>query len=152
MSRASRVNRLLRHLSVATTPTNASLFLAQAHMDASNARTAVGEESMAVFVNKMIKDLKTAHKTREEQLSQAAQSYKDRLDRTVKRHEEMLCAYRDLRAQVEALGMDDLDLGPDEHELVLSEPALQSSQQREIVRLQTELHSLRMQLKVVSVP
>lgn len=132
----------------ATNVSYTSCFLVQAHIDSSGARTDIGEESMAAFVNKMIKDLKVAHKTREEQLSQAAQRFKDRLDSTVKRHEEMLCAYRDLRAQVEARGLDDLDLGPDEHELTLSEPALQSSQQKEIVKLQTEVHSLKMQLKV----
>ena len=39
------------------------------------------EESLAQYVNKMIKDVKSAHRNREDQLSQAAQSYKHRLER-----------------------------------------------------------------------
>ena len=97
----------------------------------------------------MLKDVKTSHRGREEQLSQAAQSYKTRLETVVRRHEELLCAYRDIRAQVEALGLNELDLGPDEHELIISDASLQSSQQKEIVRLQTELHRLRISNKQV---
>lgn len=68
---------------------------------------------------------------------------------TVKKHEELLCAYRDLRSQVEMLGRDDLDLGPDEHELIMTEAELQSSQQREIVKLQSELHNIKINNKLV---
>lgn len=67
----------------------------------------------------------------------------------VRRHEELLCAYRDLRAQVELLGRDDLDLGPDEHEMMITDAELQSAQQKEIVRLQSEIHNLRINNKRV---
>ena len=68
----------------------------------------------------------------------------------VRKHEELLCAYRDLRAQVELLGRDDLDLGPDEHEMIITDAELQSAQQKEIVRLQSELHNLKINNKRVS--
>jgi len=90
------------------------------------------------------KDMKSAHRSREDQLSQAAQGYKTRLHNVVRRHEELLCAYRDLRAQVEVIGLDDLELGPDERELQVSDADLQSSQQKEILRLQSEVHRLKM--------
>ena len=68
----------------------------------------------------------------------------------VRKHEELLCAYRDLRAQVELLGRDELDLGPDEHEMIITDAELQSAQQKEIVRLQSELHNIKINNKRVS--
>lgn len=114
----------------------------QGHIDSSTNQK--GEESLAQYVNKMMKDMKSAHRSREGQLSQAAQGYKTRLHNVVRRHEELLCAYRDLRAQVEVIGLDDLELGPDERELQVSDADLQSSQQKEILRLQSEVHRLKM--------
>lgn len=112
--------------------------------------TEKGQDNLAQYVNKMIKDVKASHRGREDQLSQAAQGYKNRLESVVRRHEELLCAYRDLRSQVEALGLSDLDLGPDERELIVSDSDLQSAQQKEILKLQAELHSLRINMKQVS--
>ena len=51
---------------------------------------------------------------------------------------------------MELLGRDDLDLGPDEHEMTITDAELQSAQQKEIVRLQSELHNLRINNKRVS--
>jgi hypothetical protein len=48
--------------------------------------------------------------------------------------------YSDLRQQVEAKGLTGVELGPDEHQLVLhSEPELKSNQQRHIEKLQKDL-------------
>ena len=52
------------------------------------------QQQMKQYMDNMLKDLKRAHKVREEQLSQAAQSFKKRMNSTVKRHEELLVAYR----------------------------------------------------------
>ncbi len=46
---------------------------------------------------------------------------------------------RMLRQQVEARGFDDLDLGPDEHHLMLTDQELLSKQQKEINRLREDL-------------
>ena len=51
---------------------------------------------------------------------------------------------------MELLGRDDLDLGPDEHEMIITDAELQSAQQKEIVRLQSELHNLKINNKRVS--
>mgnify|MGYP001792405202 FL=1 len=51
---------------------------------------------------------------------------------------------------MELLGRDDLDLGPDEHEMTITDAELQSAQQKEIVRLQSELHNLKINNKRVS--
>src|SRR6218665_67271 len=45
-------------------------------------------------VDGMLRDLKMAHKTREEQLSGAAQDFKRQLEQTLRRHEELLIAYK----------------------------------------------------------
>ena len=46
---------------------------------------------------------------------------------------------RELRQQVEDKGFDDLDLGPDEHQLQLADKELHSAQQKEINRLREDL-------------
>lgn len=101
---------------------------------------------MAKFINQKLKSLKSAYKDRENQLAEAAHAYKTRLESVVRRHEELLCAYRDLRSQVEGgehLADDEVDLGPEEHELVMADSDLQSSQQKEIIRLQAEIHKAK---------
>ena len=50
---------------------------------------------------------------------------------------------RDVRSQLEAME-GDMDMIPDEYDLIISDADLQSSQQKEIVRLQTEMHRLKM--------
>jgi cellobiose-specific phosphotransferase system component IIA len=50
--------------------------------------------NMKKYVDSMMQDLRKAHKVREEQLSSAAQNYKTRLDSVLRKHEELLVAYR----------------------------------------------------------
>nr|XP_032621610.1 coiled-coil domain-containing protein 78-like [Chelonoidis abingdonii] len=52
---------------------------------------------MKRFVDGMLKDIRAAHKSREEQLAGAVRSYKKRMQNLVKRHENLLIAYRDKR-------------------------------------------------------
>jgi archaellum component FlaC len=111
---------------------------------------------MTQYVEDMLNDMKRLHHTREEQLSAAANTYRQRLEQTVRRHEELLMAYRDLRQQVEARGLTDVELGPDEHNMRLhTEPELASRQQRVIERLrddltqkQAELDALKLRMRV----
>ena len=53
-----------------------------------------GEEQMRDYVAGMVSDLRKAHKVREEQLSQAAQGYRQRLKGISHTHEQLLIAYR----------------------------------------------------------
>jgi len=49
---------------------------------------------MTYYVEDMLKDLKTSHRVREEQLSTAASDYKERLEKITQQHERLLTAYR----------------------------------------------------------
>ena len=49
---------------------------------------------MTHYVEDMLDDLKRAHRVREEQLSSAANTYKQRLERVISQHEHLLVAYR----------------------------------------------------------
>jgi hypothetical protein len=49
---------------------------------------------MEQHVNQMLDDMKRAHRIREDQLSSAAVSYKQRLEQVVRQHEVLLVAYR----------------------------------------------------------
>ncbi len=53
-----------------------------------------GTSQLRKYVDEMLKDLKKAHKIREEQLSSAAHNYKQRMEGTGRRHEELLVCYR----------------------------------------------------------
>ena len=49
---------------------------------------------MTHYIEDMLDDLKRAHRVREEQLSSAANVYRQRLDSVVSQHEQLLVAYR----------------------------------------------------------
>jgi len=61
-------------------------------------RMATNERStparMTHYVEDMLDDLKRAHRVREEQLSSAANTYRQQLERVVGQHEHLLLAYR----------------------------------------------------------
>jgi len=64
----------------------------------------------------------------------------------------------DLRQQAEARGLTDVELGPNEHKLILhGEPELNSSQQRQIEKLQNaliqkqaELDALKLRVSIMN--
>ena len=56
-------------------------------------------------------------------------------------------ATRDLRQQVETRGPDDLDLGPAEDKLQMSDSDLKSAQQKEINRLRSELEEIKSEVR-----
>lgn len=49
---------------------------------------------MKRFVDNMLKDIRASYKSREEQLAGAARGYKKRMKNLVKKHENLLIAYR----------------------------------------------------------
>lgn len=97
------------------------------------------EERLRDYCDQMLKDIKRSHKEREQQLSEAAQNYRQRLQKTVHDYEELLIAYRNLRQTCEMRGFEVADLGPDEYELKLSEQEVQTSHLRELDRVRGEL-------------
>ncbi|KAK3092086.1 hypothetical protein FSP39_025060 [Pinctada imbricata] len=98
---------------------------------------------MRDYVDSMVKDITKSHKEREEQLSQAAQQYRENKRSLLHKYEELLIHYRNLRLQCEERGLDDIDMGPDETELKLSDSEINSSNLREISRLKGENNRLK---------
>ncbi|XP_062568763.1 coiled-coil domain-containing protein 78-like [Saccostrea cucullata] len=98
---------------------------------------------MRDYVENMHKDISRSHKEREEQLSLAAQQYRESKRSLLHKYEELLIHYRNLRLQCEERGLDDIDMGPDETELKLSDSEINSSNLREITRLKGEVNKLK---------
>ncbi|XP_055886474.1 coiled-coil domain-containing protein 78-like [Biomphalaria glabrata] len=107
------------------------------------------EKKMRDYVDNMLKDIRRSHREREDQLSQAAQTFKKRLQNTVHSYEQVLIAYRNLRQTCEARGFDRADLGPDEYELKLGDTEIQSSHLKELDKAKTELNRAKNELDAV---
>ncbi|XP_077981514.1 uncharacterized protein LOC144436568 isoform X2 [Glandiceps talaboti] len=103
----------------------------------------IDDPKMRKYVEDMLKDLKRSHRLREEQLSNAARAFKSQAQKVATRHEELLVAYRIMREQIDGLRISNLDMGPDEYDLRLSERELESANRREINRLKEDLVQLR---------
>lgn len=101
---------------------------------------------MREYVDNMLKDITKAHKEREEQLSMAARQYRENKKVLLHKYEELLIHYRNLRLQAEQRGIDDIDMGPDETELKLTESEIDSANLREITRLKTTNNEMRKKL------
>ncbi|ESP05627.1 hypothetical protein LOTGIDRAFT_102894 [Lottia gigantea] len=104
---------------------------------------AATEARLREYTHSMLKDIRRSHRDRENQLSQAAQNYKHRLQNILRKFEEVLIAYRNMRQLCEARGISEADMGPDEHHLNLSDADIQSAHLKEIGRLKAELSNMR---------
>ncbi|NXG29955.1 CCD78 protein, partial [Dromaius novaehollandiae] len=101
---------------------------------------------MKRFVDGMLKDIKASHKSREEQLAGAARGYKKRMRNLVKKHENLLIAYRMQREQIQCLGSSDMDSGPAEFHFSITDPELLTNTTQELNRLRQDKAKLEMQL------
>ncbi|XP_053394092.1 coiled-coil domain-containing protein 78-like isoform X2 [Mercenaria mercenaria] len=104
------------------------------------------EKKMKVYVDNMLKDITMSHKDREDQLSHAAQQYREQKRKFAHKYEELLVAYRNLRLTCEQRGIDPIDLGPDEHKLSMSDSDITTNHLKEINRLKSERDEIRDQL------
>lgn len=104
------------------------------------------DKKMKVYVDSMLKDITMSHKEREDQLSHAAQQYREQKRKFAHKYEELLVAYRNLRLTCEQRGIETVDLGPDEHKLSLTDSEVTSNHLKEINRLKSERDELRDQL------
>lgn len=67
----------------------------QEHMDSGGGVPgAKNEKKMKVYVDNMLKDITMSHKEREDQLSHAAQQYREQKRKFAHKYEELLVAYR----------------------------------------------------------
>uniref|UniRef100_F6Z7A4 DUF4472 domain-containing protein n=1 Tax=Ciona intestinalis TaxID=7719 RepID=F6Z7A4_CIOIN len=106
-------------------------------------------QQMQKYVEGMMKDMKSAFRSREEQLSNAARNYKKQSKRVALRHEKLLIHYRlvcFVIMQCQSWGMD---LGPDPSELVISENELMSENTLEMNKLRALLAKSRAEVKTV---
>ncbi|NWX95472.1 CCD78 protein, partial [Nothoprocta ornata] len=101
---------------------------------------------MRRFVDSMLKDIKASHKSREEQLAGAARGYKKQMRNLVKKHENLLIAYRMQREQIQSLGSSDMDSGPAEFHFSITDPELLTNTTQELNRLREDKARLEMQL------
>ncbi|XP_065415810.1 coiled-coil domain-containing protein 78 isoform X5 [Chrysemys picta bellii] len=105
---------------------------------------------MKRFVDGMVKDIRAAHKSREEQLAGAVRGYKKRMQNLVKRHENLLIAYRMQREQIQSQGSSEMDPGPPEFHFTITDSELLTSTTQELnqlredkAKLETQLHELQ---------
>ncbi|WAR23393.1 CCD78-like protein [Mya arenaria] len=103
------------------------------------------DKKMKQYVDSMLKDMTMSHKDREDQLSHAAQQYREQKRKFAHKYEELLVAYRSLRLLCEQRGIAPEDMGPDEHRLGLTDSDVTSNHLKEINRLKGERDELRMQ-------
>ncbi|KFQ78768.1 Coiled-coil domain-containing protein 78, partial [Phoenicopterus ruber ruber] len=101
---------------------------------------------MKRFVDSMLKDIRASYKSREEQLAGAARGYKKRMKNLVKKHENLLIAYRLQREQIRSLGSSSMDCGPAELHFSITDPELLTNTTRELNRLREDKAKLEMQL------
>ncbi|XP_019348547.1 coiled-coil domain-containing protein 78 isoform X3 [Alligator mississippiensis] len=101
---------------------------------------------MKPFVDSMLKDIRASHKSREEQLAGAARGYKKRMQNLVKKHENLLIAYRMQREQIQSLGSRELDPGPPEFHFIITDTELLTGTMQELNRLREDKEKLEIQL------
>ncbi|CAH2307817.1 coiled-coil domain-containing 78 [Pelobates cultripes] len=101
-------------------------------------RPQVDPVRMKQYVDSMFSDIKTSHRSREEQLATAARQYKKRMQNLVKKHESLLIAYRMQREQILSLANHDVDPGPPEHHFSITDPELLSQSSLELNRLRED--------------
>ncbi|XP_056392779.1 coiled-coil domain-containing protein 78 isoform X1 [Hyla sarda] len=102
---------------------------------------------MKQYVDSMLSDIKASHRSREEQLATATRQYKKRMQNLIKKHENLLIAYRMQREQIMALGSNDVDPGPPEHHFSITDPDLQSQSALELNRLREDKARLESQVQ-----
>ncbi|XP_030401476.1 coiled-coil domain-containing protein 78 isoform X3 [Gopherus evgoodei] len=101
---------------------------------------------MKRFVDDMLKDIRAAHKSREEQLAGAVRGYKKRMQNLVKRHENLLIAYRMQREQIQSQGSSEMDPGPPEFHFTITDSELLTSTTQELNQLREDKAKLERQL------
>ncbi|KAK6188499.1 hypothetical protein SNE40_004662 [Patella caerulea] len=104
---------------------------------------AATEARLREYTNSMLKDIRRSHRERENQLSHAAQKFKDRVKHLLHKYEEVLVGYRNLRQLCESRGVSEAEMGPDEHHMSLGDAEIQSAHLKEIARLKAEMSNVR---------
>ncbi|XP_054454646.1 LOW QUALITY PROTEIN: coiled-coil domain-containing protein 78 [Anoplopoma fimbria] len=114
---------------------------------------------MRAHVDRMLQDVRSSYRVREEQLASAARSYKKRLQKITKTHHALLIAYRVQRDQILAKMECGLDPGPPEASFSLEPTELRDETEKEIhhlrqdkAKLECQLHAAQEQVEVLKMP
>ncbi|KAF1373993.1 hypothetical protein PFLUV_G00244660 [Perca fluviatilis] len=114
---------------------------------------------MRAHVDRMLQDVRSTYRVREEQLASAARSYKKRLQKITKTHHALLIAYRVQRELVLAKPESGLDPGPPEACFSLEPTELRHETEKELqhlrqdkARLEGQLQAAREQVAVLKMP
>ncbi|XP_068439835.1 LOW QUALITY PROTEIN: coiled-coil domain-containing protein 78 [Clinocottus analis] len=114
---------------------------------------------MRAHVDSMLQDVRSSYRVREEQLANAARSYRKRLQKFTKTHQALLIAYRVQRDQILAQMGCGLDPGPPEANFSLEPTELRDEPEKELhhlrqdkARLECQLQAARKQVAVLKMP
>ncbi|KAK7123365.1 hypothetical protein R3I93_021702 [Phoxinus phoxinus] len=100
------------------------------------------------IVESMLEEVKTSHRSREEQLTKAAKTYRKRIQGLSNALQQLLIAYRLQREQILALPEHALEAGPPEAHFCPAGPEPRGDAEREIHRLREDKARLESQLKL----
>ncbi|XP_077101514.1 coiled-coil domain-containing protein 78 isoform X1 [Siphateles boraxobius] len=100
------------------------------------------------IVESMLEEVKTSYRSREEQLTKAAKTYRKRIQGLSNALQQLLIAYRLQREQILALPEHALEAGPPEAHFCPAGPEPRGDTEREIHRLREDKARLESQLKL----
>ncbi|XP_074476483.1 coiled-coil domain-containing protein 78 isoform X1 [Sebastes fasciatus] len=102
---------------------------------------------MRAHVDRMLQDVRSSYRVREEQLAFAARSYKKRLQKITKTHHALLIAYRVQREQILAEPESGLAPGPPEANFSMEPTELRDETEKELQHLRQDKARLEGQLQ-----
>nr|XP_039262238.1 coiled-coil domain-containing protein 78-like [Styela clava] len=127
------------------------------------------KDTMKKYIDGMMKDMKSAFRSREEQLSNTARNNRKLAKNMLQRHERLLISYRAIRAQLESIQIATtkqgeetdarssqifpvvqypIDLGPDDSDLSVDEKELQTALSVELNNLRQAMKQTKNELKI----
>ncbi|XP_058621868.1 coiled-coil domain-containing protein 78 isoform X2 [Onychostoma macrolepis] len=120
--------------------------------DVTECVTAAGDgdlgQKLKGFVESMLEEVKTSHRSREEQLTKAVRTYRKRVQGLSNTYQQLLIAYRLQREQILALPEHALEAGPPEAHFSPAGTELRGETERELHRLREDKARLESQLKL----
>ncbi|XDV47934.1 hypothetical protein PO909_017471 [Leuciscus waleckii] len=108
----------------------------------------VSGQKLKGIVESMLEEVKTSYRSREEQLTKAARTYRKRIQGLSNALQQLLIAYRLQREQILALPEHALEAGPPEAHFCPAGPEPRGDTEREILRLREDKARLESQLKL----
>ncbi|XP_061823614.1 coiled-coil domain-containing protein 78 [Nerophis lumbriciformis] len=103
---------------------------------------------LKVFVDNMLRDVRSSYRAREEQLASAARDYKKNLQRITKTYHVLMKAYRTQREQILSKPDNSLDPGPPEAYFIVEPTELREESEKVLQQLEQDKSKLESQWQV----